>query len=79
MIKRFVEKIELFVAFSINISSINWNIFANVVKKFKSTIVAEMSIEFVNDKKSEKTRNDEIVDINNHNSFSFCKSSNAWR
>ena len=79
MIKRFVEEIALFVSFSVNISSINWDVFANVVRKFKSKIVAEMSIEFANDKKFEEARNDEIVDINSHNDFSSCKSNNAWR
>ena len=79
MIERFVEEIALFVSFSINISSINWDVFANVVRKFKSKIVVEMSIESANDKKSEKARDDEIVDINNHNDFSSCKSNNAWR
>ena len=79
MIKRFVEEIALFVSSLINITSINWSVLASVVRKFKSKIVVEMFIEFANDKKSEKARNDEIVDINSHNDFSFCKSNNAWR
>ena len=36
-----------------------------------------MFIEFDNDKKFEKTRNNEIFDIDNNSNFLFCKLNNA--
>ena len=79
MIERLVEETALFVSLSVNISSANWGVLASVVRKLKSKIAAEMSIESVNDKKSEEARDDGVVDISSHSDFSPCKSSNAWR
>ena len=64
-------KIDLFVSFMTNIQSFKFSVLKNVMRTFKATI----------DTKSEKARNDKIIDVNsninsNNNSF-FDKSNNA--
>ena len=77
MIERLVEETALSVSSPANIPPANWDVLAGVVRKLKSKVAAEMSIESANDKRSEEARDDEIVDINSHSDFSLCKSNNA--
>ena len=64
-------KIDLFVSFMTNIQSFKFSVLKNVMRTSKATI----------DTKSEKTKNDEIIDVNNNinsNNNSFLdKSDNA--
>ena len=64
-------KIDLFVSSMTNIQSFKFSVLKNVMRTSKATI----------DTKSEKAKNDEIIDVNNNinnsNSFFLDKSDNA--